>query len=324
MTTVATRPICTPTQLEVLNDLEPVVDELIAAHEEKRQLWFSSDFLPCSENTDDADFIRDLRKRAKQIPDQARVALALNLMTEEGLPHFHRLLAVAFGNDTFWSKWNFLWTAEEDRHGNVMRDYCRESRLFDFNALERQQFEYIRNGFTPAWGGDPYKTFAYTSAQERATQISHESTGKLIGETEPVISGILRRIAGEEARHFVFYMTVFKEILKRDTNRALQAASEVLPAIDMPGVSMTNFADYAEVLMRSGVYSADDYKLIVEQLISNWKVDAMTGLNDMGEKAQEKIMSIPKRLEKISHYIERRMTCKSFNFDVVFGRKLAF
>jgi acyl-[acyl-carrier-protein] desaturase len=308
-------------KLETLSDMESEVAALISSHEEKRVLWFSSEILPCCDNN--LSELASLREHAKSIPDNARVSLALNLMTEEGLPHFHRLLAQAFGTDSFWAKWNFLWTAEEDRHGNIIRDYCRDSNILDFNALERSQFNFIRNGFTPSWTGDPYKTFVYTSAQERATQISHEATAKLIGENEPVISNILKRIATEEARHFVFYMTVFKEILKRDANGALEAASEVLPAIDMPGVSISNFAQYAEVVMRSGGYSMNDYKIIVEQLIGHWKVEALTGLNEMGRKAQEKIMLIPSRLEKVIERIERSVKSKTFTFDVIFNREFA-
>lgn len=309
-------------QIEVLSELEPIVESLIASHEEKRSLWFSSDLLPHSNGGDPGE-LQALRERAKSIPDNARVSLALNLMTEEGLPHFHRLLAQAFGTDSFWARWNFLWTAEEDRHGNVIRDYCRDANILDFRALEQAQFDYIQKGFTPSWTGNPYKTFVYTSAQERATQISHEATAKLIGENEPTISTILKRIATEEARHFVFYMTVFKEILKRDANAALEAASEVLPSIDMPGVSIKNFAEYAEVITRSGGYSMNDYKIIVEQLIAHWKVEALTGLNEIGSKAQEKIMAIPSRLEKAIQHFERRWKTKSFSFDVIFNRELA-
>ena len=37
--------------------------------------------------------------RPEGIPDPIRAALALNMLTEEGLPHFHRLLAVYLGDD---------------------------------------------------------------------------------------------------------------------------------------------------------------------------------------------------------------------------------
>ena len=60
--------------------------------------------------------IERIRERARGISDAVRVSVALGLLTEEGLPHFHRILSLYLGDESVWLKWNFLWTAEEDRH----------------------------------------------------------------------------------------------------------------------------------------------------------------------------------------------------------------
>src|SRR5262245_15183874 len=146
-------------KVEVLADLEPVVHELMEQHEAKRVLWFPSELLSPAPDTDHDAHIRELRERADGINLPARVALALNLLTEEGLPHFHRLLATYLGGDTFWSKWTNLWTAEEDRHGAVLHDYARDSQILDNPVLERMQFEYLKAGFEPSWDKDPYRVF---------------------------------------------------------------------------------------------------------------------------------------------------------------------
>jgi acyl-[acyl-carrier-protein] desaturase len=117
-------------------------------------------------------------------------------------------------------------------------------------------------------------------------------------------------------------MNVFREILARDPNQALEAASSIMPAIDMPGISISNFNDYADVIRRAGIYGPRDYKFIIENLIHNWNIDVMTYLNEIGRKAQEKIMSIPSRLDKLSQYIETRSKAKSFTFEVIYGRIL--
>jgi len=309
-------------KLEVLTDLEPVVKQFMEKHESKRELWFPSEFLPAGEADRDIQRIEDLRDRARGLPDAARVALTINILTEEGLPHFHRLIAETLGSRTFWNLWNTLWTAEEDRHGNILRDYVRDSRLLNFQELERLQFDYLRSGFNPDWGKDPYKLFIYTSCQEKATQISHSNTGKLIAEQEPLLYAITQKIAQDEAKHYSFYLNVFKEILERDPNSALQSASSIMPAIDMPGISIVNFNDYADVIRRAGIYGPRDYKKIVERLIAAWNIEVMTYLNDIGRKAQEKIMSIPSRLEKVAEYIESRSKAKSFRFEVLYGRIL--
>ena len=308
-------------KVEVLGDLEPVVHELMDVHEAKRLLWFPSELLAPPPDTDPDHHLRELRKRAEGISLPARVAVALNLLTEEGLPHFHRLLAAYLGGDTFWTKWTNLWTAEEDRHGAILHDYTRDSRILDNPVLERMQFEYLKAGFEPAWDKDPYRVFVYTTLQERATQVSHANTGKLASEYEPTIGMVLSNVAKEEARHYTFYRTIFKEVLERDPNRALASAAEIMPSIDMPGVNMPHFRELADVIRRAGIYGPRDYLKIVEEQIKFWAVETLTGLDEVGSRAQEIILGIPKRLERVADVLELRARPKSFSFAVAFNRE---
>lgn len=313
-------------KVEVLNHLEQKVKEWMHDHISKRKLWFSSDFLPADEKMDDdkESVIKKLRERVRGIKDSVRVAVATNLLTEEGLPHFHRIIAKHLGDESFWSKWNNMWTAEEDRHGGVLRDYARDSRLFSFREVELMQFHYQESGFNPDWDKDPYKVFVYTTLQERATQISHKNTGANAGADEPLLNGILNSIAADEAKHFTFYRNVFKAILEIDPARALQSAVAIMPAIDMPGFSMPNFREMADVIRRVGIYGPWDYKRIVEEAIKFWNIEMLTGLNEVAAKAQEKILSIPKRLEKVAEYIEQKTVKKTFSFDFIYNRILVF
>jgi acyl-[acyl-carrier-protein] desaturase len=311
----------THAKMEVLADLEPLVHTLMQAHEAKRILWFPSELLGPPPDTDPDAHVEALRKRALGISLPARVALALNLLTEEGLPHFHRILAVYLGNESFWSRWTNLWTAEEDRHGAVLHDYTRDSRVLNTPVLEKMQFEYVRAGFDPAWDRDPYRVFVYTTLQERATQVSHAATGKLASEYEPNIGIVLANVAKEEARHYAFYREIFKNVLLRDPNRALESASLIMPAIDMPGLTMPHFKEMADVIRRAGIYGPRDYLKIVEEQIRYWAIETVDGLNDAGKMAQEKILAIPARLERISDAMETRSRAKTFAFEVAFARE---
>ncbi len=307
---------------EVLTAIEPQVETMMEEHLRKRRLWFSSDFLPADEKFDEEDerHLARIRERARAIPDSARVAVALGLLTEEGLPHFHRLLAKYLGDDSVWHRWNYMWTAEEDRHGVALHDYTRDARLFKLKHIEQMQYAYLEAGFRPDWDKDPYKVFVYTTLQERATQHTHMNTGRLVGEDEPVLQNILSSIAADEAKHFSFYRRAFREVLALDPNRALQSALSILPAIDMPGVSMPNFRDMADVVRRVGIYGPLDYKKIVEEAIGFWKIELLEGLNEAGRIAQEKILQIPKRLQKVADYMDRRRDSKTFSFDFIYHR----
>jgi acyl-[acyl-carrier-protein] desaturase len=310
-------------KIEVLKDLEEPVRELRENHERKRELWFPSDLLAPEPESCPQDFVRRLRSQADGIPDPIRAALALNMLTEEGLPHFHRLLAVYLGDDSHWRAWNNLWTAEEDRHGQVLHDYCRDTRLFDQRKIEEMQFEYLRRGFHPEWDKDPYRVFAYTTVQERATQFSHAETGRIVGEYEPRLAEVLSHVAKDEARHYAFYRHVFELILDRDPNGALHSAAFILPAIDMPGVTMPGFKELADVIRRAGIYGPRDYLRIVQEQIRYWKIESIQGLNEIGRIAQEKIMGIPARLKRIAEIMETRSRAKTFSFEVVFNREFA-
>jgi acyl-[acyl-carrier-protein] desaturase len=310
-------------KVEVLKDLEDRVRELMDAHERKRDIWFPSDLLEPEPDTCPDDFRARLRSQAEGIPDHVRAALALNLLTEEGLPHFHRLLAVYLGDDSHWRNWNNLWTAEEDRHGQVLHDYVRDTRLFNQRKIEEMQFEYIRRGFHPEWDKDPYRVFAYTTVQERATQFSHSETGRIVGEYEPRLAEVLSHVAKDEARHYAFYRSVFEEILKRDPDQALHSASFILPAIDMPGITIPGFKDLADVIRRSGIYGPRDYLRIVQEQIRYWRIESLQGLGELGRIAQDKIMGIPARLRRLAEHMETRSKAKTFSFEVVFNREFA-
>ncbi|MEJ7811480.1 MAG: acyl-ACP desaturase [Gemmatimonadaceae bacterium] len=308
-------------KVEVLADLEPLVHELMETHEAKRVLWFPSELLAPAPDTDPDLYLRELRERARGIGLPVQVGLALNLLTEEGLPHFHRLLAAYLGSDSFWTRWTNLWTAEEDRHGAVLHDYSRDSRLLENPVLERMQFEYLKAGFEPAWDRDPYRVFVYTTLQERATQVSHTNTGKLAAEHEPTIGVVLSNVAKEEARHYTFYRSIFKAVLERDPNRALESAAAVMPSIDMPGINMPHFREMADVVRRAGIYGPRDYLRIVEEQIRFWAIDTMTGLHDIGKLAQERVLSIPTRLGRVADMMETRSRAKTFSFAVAFSRE---
>ena len=311
-----------PAQRDVLNALEPLIQQYIDRHLEGRKLWLPSELLPADElsEPEHEEEVRKLRERARGLPDGIRVALALNLLTEEGLPHFHRLLTQYLGYDGPWAVWNNMWTAEEDRHGCVLRDYVREARVFNMTALERMQYQYIESGFNPDWEGDAYRLLAYTSLQEKATQTAHSNAGRIAGNYEPKLQRILAHVSADESRHYAFYRDSFAAVLSADTNRALAALAAVAPALAMPGHNIEGYAQMSEVERRAGIYGPREYLKLVEDLIRHWAVDKLNGLSAMGRAAQDKVMKLPQRLARMADYIESKTARRTFSFDVIYER----
>ncbi len=203
----------------------------------------------------------------------------------------------------------------------MLSDYIRDTGVVEQRTLESLKFEYIKAGFQPEWDKDPYRVFVYTTLQERATQYSHANTGRIIGEYEPLLGGILSKVATEEARHFSFYRRMFTEILKRDPSEALRSALHIMPAIDMPGVTIPGFKEFAEVIRRSGIYGPRDYLKIVQDALVHWRIETIEGLDEMGRAAQEKLLGIPERLRRIADLMETRSRSKTFAFEVAFARE---
>ncbi len=318
MATVASRlHFGTARQLEVLGAMEGFIRKQIDAHMARRKLWMPNELSPADANAtpEDEALLTRLRDAARGIPVAVLVALALNLLTEEGLPHFHRLIAANFGTGNAWSEWNYTWTAEEDRHGCAIRDYVRDARLYQMTALEQLQYQYIEAGFDPEWEQDPYRLLAYTSLQEKATQVSHSNTGRLAATYEPRLQRVLAHISGDESRHYQFYRAAFGEILAHDPNQALVSLQKVTLGFSMPGHTVSGFDEMSEVIRRAEVFGPREYQKIVEELLDHWKIGALTGLNAAGEAARDKLMKVPKRLQRIADYADAKTTKRTFKFD---------
>jgi len=309
-----------PQQLEVLADMEPVVEELIDAHEAKRRLWWPSDLVGPPEGTDPERHFKELRERARGVPDEVRISLVMGLLTEEGLPHFHRLIANHTPETSAWVRWNNVWTAEEDRHGTVLHDYLWEARIVHPRVLDEMQYQYVLLGFNPDWQSDPYQLFAYTSMQERATQFCHQNNGKRAGETDPIIARCMERVGMEEARHFHFYRQVFAETLKRDPDRALASLWRALKLFVMPGGNIPAFVEMTDVIRRADLYGPRHFLKIVEELIEYWDLPHVTGLMPLGQEALEQVLSYPERLTRIADKLEMRTRPRSFTFALLDGR----
>jgi acyl-[acyl-carrier-protein] desaturase len=246
--------------------------------------------------------------RAAGISPEIRAIVVLNLLTEEGLPHFHRLLARYLGDEEGpFAEWNDLWTAEEERHGAVIHDYALYTELYDKRAVERLQFQYLCSAFRPKWE-NAYELLGYTVLQERATQMAHKNTAKLICPSEPVFSGVLERVAADEARHYGFYLRVFKKIVEIDPDRALPALWKVMRAFDMPGSSMPGYEGLARLARRMGVLGAAEYCLAVKEAIENLGIPGLRCLSGEAAKAQEHMLSFADRLA--AYAVKRPAACR--------------
>ena len=108
-------------EAKLLAEIEPAVGRLIDRHVAVAKEWFPHDYIPYSQG-------RDFDKEP-WTPDHARLsgvaqtAFEVNLLTEDNLPSYHRLIHTMFSKgDGAWKDWVGRWNEENGRHAVVIRD----------------------------------------------------------------------------------------------------------------------------------------------------------------------------------------------------------
>jgi acyl-[acyl-carrier-protein] desaturase len=277
--------------------------------------WQPTDFLPEMDAPDAMDQIRQLRQHTDCIPDSVITSLVGNMITEEALPSYQTYFNLALNEDreltstNGWVRWSRAWTAEENRHGDLLNKYLYLSGRCDMKAVEETIHRLIYNGFDAKTNHDPYAVIIYTSFQERATKISHVNTGKLASKAgDTTLARICNTIAGDEARHEKAYKSFMSQIFDIDPNGALKAFEQMMRnQIVMPSVLMGEgsanpgmFTDFSNITQQIGVYTAMDYAGIIEHLVSLWKIETLTGLKDGMARAQDYLCTLADRYKKIA------------------------
>jgi acyl-[acyl-carrier-protein] desaturase len=309
-----------PSYLEVLNSIEAFVrGQVTSLLKPVAESWQPSDFLPDMASENWADSISKFRERAKALPDDLLVVLVGDMITEEALPSYqswlNRLKGVidySGADESGWALWSRGWTAEENRHGDLLNKYLYLTGRVNMRSVETTIHHLITNGFNPQTENNPYLGFIYTSFQERATKISHRNVATLAAKAgEDHLQKICGMIAGDEARHEKAYKLFMTKIFEVDPVNALQAFAKMLKTkIVMPASLMHDgndehlFAKFSNVAQRIGVYTAYDYAEIIEDLVSHWNISGMTSLSGVASKAQDYICSLSDRYKKLADRIK--------------------
>ncbi|HLV63860.1 acyl-ACP desaturase [Galbibacter sp.] len=305
-------------RLEVMKTMEKRIDSFLKDYLiPVDKIWQPTDFLPNSQGDNFFEEVRQLRGEAKELGYDFWVVLVGDTITEEALPTYESWLMDVEGVDQHanngWAKWVKHWSAEENRHGDVLNKYLYLAGRVNMKEIEKTTQHLIADGFDAGTDRDPYKNFVYTSFQELATNISHKRVGQLAKKSgSKMLAKMCNVIAGDEMRHHLAYREFVKIILEYDPNEMLNAFAHMMKQkIVMPaqfvreagepiGSAFENFSNAAQ---RLGVYTALDYVNILERLNQYWEIDKIRELNDQGERSRDYLMKLPERLRRISSRI---------------------
>ncbi|MCZ4119121.1 acyl-ACP desaturase [Streptomyces sp. H39-S7] len=274
----------------LLYALEEVVETELNRHLSVAKEWMPHDYVPWSDgrNFDGIMGGEAWAPEQSKVTEIGRIALVVNLLTEDNLPSYHHEIASLFGRDGAWGTWVHRWTAEEGRHGIVMRDYLLTSRAVDPVELERFRMVHMSEGFESDNRHSMLHSVAYVAFQELATRVSHRNTGHQSG--DPVCDRMLARIATDENLHMVFYRNLLAAALQLAPDLTMQAIRDVVVQFRMPGHGMPGFERAAARMAIGGIYNLrihhDD---VLQPVLRHLKVLEVSGLNPEGLQAQEEL-----------------------------------
>jgi acyl-[acyl-carrier-protein] desaturase len=275
--------------------------------------WQPSDYLPDTRLGSWRDEVVCLREAARRLSDDLLVAVVGNTVTEEALPSYQtwvnrmRGLGDTTGtDDSPWATWVRGWSAEENRHGDLLNRYLYLCGRVDVRSVEVTIQNLIRNGFSVGTGDDPYKGLIYTAYQERATKISHGAAAQRASEEgDETLARICGVVASDEARHERAYVMAVAEILEADPSGGMVALKETVRSMmSMPGRLMDDgrtsmlYDAYAQSARRAGVYSESDFAAVLRYLVNSWRIAAIGGLSAEARSAQEFVCRVADRYER--------------------------
>ncbi|MCH2214827.1 MAG: acyl-ACP desaturase [Flavobacteriales bacterium] len=300
--------------VEIMKDAEskalPIVRKYLAPPE---KLWQPADFLPVTTDPKFPDSVREIQELSKALDYDLFSVLIGDTITEEALPTYQTWLMQTEGfdqqNSNTWATWLRGWTAEENRHGDLLNTYLYLSGRVDMWQFQVTVQYLIQDGFFVGMEHNPYKSFVYTSFQELATNITHRRVATACkAQGNAPLAKICATIASDEKRHANAYMDFINLLFEYNPSDVIiDFAAMMKHGILMPGHMMQEFGEgkgdifnhFSNSAARLEIYTGRDYVVILEKLLKRWDIEHRRELNDEGQRARDYLMKLPGRLEAV-------------------------
>ncbi|WP_067681887.1 acyl-ACP desaturase [Nocardia miyunensis] len=272
------------TDRELLESLAPEVEENLRRHLAAADDWQPQDYVPWDEGRNFA-FLggTDWEPGQSELGEVAKVALTVGVLIADNLPSYHREVGKYLRTGPWW-RWVGRWTAEENRHGIMLRNYLVVTRAVDPVELERMRMSHMTTGFRRPALHLP-DMLAACAFEERAAAIRHRNTAAL-GEN-PIITAMSDRIAADDELQSEFFAQLVAAALNVAPDQTVRAIADQVAAFAVPEVALADGRSSTAVLAEAGIYDpARAPELVFTPLLTRWAVFTRTDLGEEGEKAR--------------------------------------
>jgi acyl-[acyl-carrier-protein] desaturase len=249
-------------------ELEPVVEANMDRHLNTEDIWFAHDYVPF-ERGENFAFLggRDWDPSQASLPRVITDACEILLILKDNMAGHHRELVEHFILEEWWGRWLGRWTAEEHLHAIALREYLVVTREIDPVANEEVRVEHVMKGYR----ADQYsqvETLVYMAFSERTHAVFCRNLAAQI--EEPILAGLIDRIAKDEARHELFFANLVAHCLDYTRDETISAIADRAADLHVVGGDIDAYADKVKTVADAGIFGDPQLRQAISDRITEW------------------------------------------------------
>jgi acyl-[acyl-carrier-protein] desaturase len=257
-----------PVANALILELEPVCEANVARHLETEDLWFAHDYVPFDRGENFA-FLggRDWEPSDATLPRLITDACEILLILKDNLAGHHRELVEHFILEEYWGRWIGRWTAEEHLHAIALREYLVVTREVDPVANENVRVQHVMKGYR----ADTYsqvETLVYMAFYERSLNVFCSNLAAQI--EEPILAGLIDRIARDEARHEQFFANLVEHCLGYTRDETIAAIAARAADLKVLGADIEAYEDKVKAMADAGIFGPEQLRQVISERITAW------------------------------------------------------
>lgn len=259
-------------------ELEPVVAGEMRRHLDSEDLWYAHDYVPFDQGENFA-FLggTDWDPSQVTLPKSVTDACEILLITKDNLAGYHRELVEHFILEEQWGRFLGRWTAEEHLHAVALRNYLVVTREIDPSANEDVRVAHVMKGYR-ADRFSQIETLVFMAFFERSHAVFCRNLQTQT--TEPVLAGLLGRIAADEERHEEFFSNLVGHLLDKHRDETVGAIAARAAGIDVIGADIEPYQDKVATVAEAGVFDKAVLQKVISDRITAWGLAGEASLKD--------------------------------------------
>jgi acyl-[acyl-carrier-protein] desaturase len=257
-----------PVPNALILELEPVVQQELRRHIDSEDLWYAHDYVPFDQGENFA-FLggKDWDPSEVTLPKTVTDGLEILQITKDNLAGYHREFVFSFILEEKWGRWIGRWTAEEHLHAIALRNYLVVTREIDPAANEDVRVEHVMKGYR----ADTYsqiERLVFMAFFEREHAVFCRNLQEQI--TEPILKGLIGRIARDEERHEEFFANLVAHLLTYARDETVDAIARRAGELHVVGADIDAYADKVANMAEAGIFGPDQLRQVIADRITAW------------------------------------------------------